>query len=77
MPRKEDYIHTWGGEGATLDVAVALEESPRMGSGACSRCTAEISGGQRSKDKQCYRFNAAYEGGSVCMTCGHSWYDHA
>lgn len=50
--------------------------SPVAGAGACTRCASEIAAGQRPQDKQCFLFDEAYDGGSVCQTCSHSWHDH-
>lgn len=47
-----------------------------MGSGACGRCAAEIAQGTRPQSQQCYAFSGAFDGASVCQTCGHSWHDH-
>lgn len=46
------------------------------GAGACSRCAAEIAQGSRPQSQQCYAFYGAFEGASVCQTCGHAWHDH-
>ncbi len=47
-----------------------------VGTGACGRCRAEIAQGTRPESQQCYAFSGAFEGASVCQTCGHSWHDH-
>lgn len=51
----------------------ALRAAP---AGACSRCAAEVADGSRPQSQQCHAFWGAFEGASVCQTCGHSWHDH-